>query len=96
VTGLGFIDALCCPHYDGEKDRKPELKEMMKKTPGVAVALDNCAALEVVGDRCRAIRSKPGAGVYKVYWSGGKYHQEKLPDPGTWIPLKNLTTKNRK
>ncbi len=75
VAGLNFIDALACPHYDAEKDRKPELKKMMKKTKGVAVAMDNCAALEVVGDRYRAIAANPQARVYKVYWAKEKYRQ---------------------
>ncbi|HVZ81085.1 MAG TPA: peptidase E [bacterium] len=92
VTGLGFIDALGCPHYDGERDRKPELKEMMKKTPGVALAMDNCAALEVVGDKARAVVSKPTAGVYRVYWKAGRYFQEKLPK-GKWFDLNGLTRK---
>jgi dipeptidase E len=92
VTGLEFIDALGCPHYDGEKDRKPELKEMMKKTPGVALAMDNCAALEVVGNKARAVTSKPQAGVYRVYWKAGKYYEEKLPK-GKWFDLEALTKK---
>jgi dipeptidase E len=93
VTGLGFIDALACPHYDVEKDRQPELKEMMKKTPGIAIAIDNCAALEVVGEKYRMVTSKPKAGVYKVYWSKGKYFQEKLPDNKAWRPLSQLLAK---
>ena len=93
VTGLGFLDALACPHYDVEKDRKPELREMMKKTQGVAIALDNCAALEVAGEKYRALSSKAGAGVYKVYWSKNKYLEEKLPKSGLWLPLKKLLTK---
>lgn len=93
VTGLGFIDALACPHYDVEKDRKPELKEMMKKTPGIAIAIDNCAALEVVGDKYRIVISKPQAGVYRVYWSKGSYFQEKLPQDKAWRPLSQLLRK---
>ena len=92
VTGLGFINALGCPHYDGEKDRKPELKEMMKKTPGVAIAMDNCAALEVVGEKARPVISKSTAGVYRVYWKAGKYFEEKLPK-GKWFELEPLTKK---
>ncbi len=37
--------------FDKEKKRKPSLKKMMKKTPGVAVAIDNCCALEIVDDK---------------------------------------------
>ena len=93
VTGLGFIDALACPHYDVEKDRKPELKEMMRKTRGIAIAIDNCAALEVVEDKYRVVTSKPKAGVYKVYWSKGVYFQEKLPIDKAWRLLSQMLTK---
>ncbi|HUO57911.1 MAG TPA: Type 1 glutamine amidotransferase-like domain-containing protein [bacterium] len=93
VTGLGFINALGCPHYDGERDRKPELKEMMRKTPGVAIAMDDCSALEVVGVNCRAIHSKAGAGVYKVYWAKKKFHHQKLKT-GAWMPLSSVLSKN--
>ena len=89
VTGLGFIDALACPHYDAEKDRKPELKKMMKKIAGIAIAMDNCAALEVVGNRYRALSGQSKAGVYKVYWEKGKYYQIPLSQKG-WRPLSDL------
>jgi dipeptidase E len=89
VTGLGFIDALACPHYDAEKDRKPELKKMMEKTAGIAVAMDNCAALEVVGNRYRALSAQSKAGVYKVYWDKGKYYQIPLSQK-EWRPLSDL------
>ena len=89
VTGLGFINALACPHYDAEKGRKPELKKMMKNTRSVAIAMDNCAALEVVGDQYRAIASKPKAGVYRVYWTKEKYHQIPISQEH-WRPLCEL------
>jgi dipeptidase E len=67
VTGLGSIPVLHCPHYDTEKRRRPALLKMMQKTSWIAIALDNCAALEVIGDTYRIIISKPGAKAYKVY-----------------------------
>lgn len=39
VLGLGFIDALHCPHYDSESDRQESLKNMMKKVSKIAIAL---------------------------------------------------------
>jgi len=95
VTGLGFLDALACPHYDVERDRKPQLRQMMRKTPGVAIALDNCAALEVVGTRCRALASRSGAGVYRVFWEGGEYRQERLKPQKGWITLPGLLSKGK-
>ena len=93
VTGLGFINALACPHYDAEKDRKPDLKKMMKKTAGVAIAMDNCAALEVVGDKYRAISSKTGANVYQVYWHKGRYFQNPILTGKAWQSLSQLSIK---
>ena len=75
---LGFFPLLLCPHYNVEKKRKPSLKKMMKNTPGMAIALDNCSALEIIGDKVRVITSKNNANAYKVYWKKGKYHQHNL------------------
>ena len=76
ISGLGLINALHCPHYDFEKDRKTNLKKMMKKTSGVAIALDNCCAVEIIDNKYRIISSKPSANAYKVYWKAGKYYEE--------------------
>ena len=32
IKGLNLFNALYCPHYDVEIDRKPHLKELMRKT----------------------------------------------------------------
>lgn len=93
VRGLGLIEALHCPHYNVEKFRKSDLKEMMKKTSGVAIALDNCCAIEIVDDSYRIISSKKGANGYKVYWKAGKYHEEMIKKGGH-KPLKELLSKD--
>lgn len=76
VAGLGLINTLHCPHYDIEAYRKDDLKKMMKKTPGVAIAIDNCCAIEVIDDKYKIISSKKSANAYKVYWKKNKYHEE--------------------
>lgn len=75
VKGLGFINAVHSPHYDVEKNRRPQLKELMKRTPGVAIAIDNCCALEIIDDKYRIISSKDSANAYKVYWSRGQFFE---------------------
>lgn len=90
LQGLGLINAAACPHYDVEEDRKPKLKEIMKRTPGVAIALDNCSALEVVDDSYRILSSRDGACAYKVYWSRGKFYEEVIPIETTYRPLAEL------
>lgn len=93
VTGLGFIDALHCPHYDTEPHRPADLKRMMKTTPKVAIALDNCAALEVVDDTFRIIKSKLSAKARKVYWKNGKYFIEDIPPSESYTDISILTQK---
>lgn len=91
VQGLDFVNALCCPHYDVERHRQAALKKMMKSTPGVAVALENCAAIEIATDSYRIITSRHRAGAYRVYWSAGRYYKEKLSRD--WQPLAKLLDK---
>ena len=78
VTALGFLDALHCPHYDSESARKASLKNMMQKHPGVAIALDDFAALEVIGDQCKIITARDKAQGYKVFWKNGLFYEELL------------------
>ncbi len=93
VSGLGLINALHCPHYDFEKHRKEELKQMMKNTSGVAVAIDNCSAIEIVGDKYRIISSKKDAKVYRVYWEKGKFYQEVIKQNKEYKPLLDILVK---
>lgn len=92
VTGLDLIPTLVCPHYDSEKRRKPALKRMMKKMSGIALALQDCTALEVVGDRCRILSTRKRSNAYKVYWKRGKFYHEKLT-PWKFIPLSRFLVK---
>jgi len=79
VSGLKLINALHCPHYDVEKNRQKDLKRMMKSTPKiVAIAIDNCCAIEIINNKYRIIKSKPNAKAYKTYWKKGIYHKEEI------------------
>jgi len=93
VTGLGFIDALHCPHYDAEPFRQDDLKRMMKTTPGAAIALDNCAALEVVDGKYRIVTSKSGAKARKTYWRRGEYVVEEIKAEASYKNLNELLQK---
>lgn len=93
VTGLGLIDALLCPHYDTEPHRQADLKRMTKSTSKVAIALDNCAAIEVIDNAYRIIKSKPSAKARKVYWKNGKYFIEEIPAIKSYTDIGKLTQK---
>lgn len=93
VTGLGFIDALHCPHYDAEPFRQEDLKRMMESTSKVAIALDNCTALEVIDGTYRIIQSKPGARARKAYWKRGEYIVREIKPSETFKDIRELTQK---
>lgn len=93
VKGIGFVNALHCPHYDIEKNRESDLKKMMKKTPGISIALDNCCAIEIVDDGYKIIASKKTANAYRVFWKKNKYFKEVIIQEKKLKPLKDLLTK---
>ncbi len=94
VRGLGFVDALICPHYDVEKHRRPSLEVMMKTHPGVAIALDEYCALAVRDDTYRVLASVKGRKAYRTYWKDGVYVEEPLPPSKQFRPLGPLLTKS--
>ena len=90
IKGLDLIRLMACPHYDVEKSRRPSLKRMIKERGGIAIALENCSALEVVGGEYRVITSSRDAGVYRVYKKDGKVVEEELPQQREFRPLEEL------
>ena len=90
VRGMGLVNATFCPHYHSEKDRVGHLRELMGRTPGVAVAVDNCCALEIVDGRYRVITSATGAAAYVTYWRAGRYHEEQVRKTTAYRDLEDL------
>lgn len=90
VSALGLLPFLHCPHYDVEAGRKASLKRMMRRTAGRAIALDNCAAIEVVDDKFRILQAKEAANAYLAYWHQDKYYQQKLVVHNDFLPLAEL------
>jgi dipeptidase E len=62
--GLGFLPGICCPHYDDGAVRKTFNAFLAKKNK-TGVALENCTAIAVDGERS-VIYAKKGKGVYSV------------------------------
>ncbi len=90
VTGLNYADVLMCPHYDVEKHRQPALKAMMKTTQGIAVALENCAALHIKDDQWRILSSKKNKKAYLIYWQHGEYVKQALKPSDNFKSLAEL------
>jgi dipeptidase E len=92
VRGLGLVNLTVSPHHIREKTRDNGLIKLMQKTTGVAVALDDNCALEIIDDQYRIITSKNRVGAKKVYYSRGKSHQDNL-EIKNYRPLRELLRK---
>lgn len=77
---LGLVEGSCCPHYDGEAERRPTFHALLAKgdvQPGVA--LDDGAAIHLVeGKIHRAVASRPKARAYRVQVRDGAVLEEPL------------------
>jgi len=65
--GLGFVRGACCPHYDGEKERRGVLLKLIKRGFPSTLALDDGAAAHFVGTRLKeVVSSRPKARAMRV------------------------------
>jgi dipeptidase E len=78
---LGWLPGGCCPHYDGEKERRPATQEMVAKGHmPETLALDDGAAAHFVGRKLlRVISSRANAGGYRVRRKGRGFVETRLP-----------------
>lgn len=93
IHGLDFVPLMACPHYDGEKNRRPFLRKVIQVKGGISIALENCSALEIIEDKYRVLTSSRNANVYRVYRSEGKVIEEKLPKDGKYRLLEELLSR---
>ncbi|GAC1306655.1 MAG: Type 1 glutamine amidotransferase-like domain-containing protein [Vulcanimicrobiaceae bacterium] len=80
MDALGFARGSNCPHYDGEKDRRPAYQRAVAAgaiAPGIAC--DDGAALHVVDDAVVTVLSaRPNARAYRVERDGGGVRETPL------------------
>jgi len=78
--GLGILPGSACPHYDGERDRRPTYQRLVRDGFPAGYAADDGAALHFVDTTLKAcITSRPEAAVYRVSAEGGKVAETALP-----------------
>jgi peptidase E len=77
---LGFLNGSCCPHFDGEAERRPSFERMLLEGRiGPGLALDDCAAAHFVGDEIwRVVVSRPEASAYRISAENGSVKEEAL------------------
>jgi dipeptidase E len=84
LTGLpclGFLPGTCCPHFDGEPERRPALHRLVADgSVSKALALDDGAAAHFVGRRLsRIVVSRSRARGYEVRRHGSRSKEIVLP-----------------
>ena len=98
---LNFIPAFFTPHCNDKNecvDRLGHMKESLKNTDLVGIAMSNCAAIEIIDDKYRIITddaSNYGIEAYglKAYWNGNEYVEEKLDNSENYKSLEQLLRK---
>ena len=96
VKGMGFIDALGCPHYDSDTDgvkRDQDFQQTVRKHSEVGIAIDNNCAIEVVDNRYRIITSQKGAGAYRLEKQHGEFSVERIEQKKEYAPIASLLQK---
>lgn len=77
--GLGFLKGSACPHYDGEKDRRPIYHRLLRRGLVAGVAADDWAAIHYIGVEIHTcIATKPKARCYRVGVRDGVVREEKM------------------
>ncbi|MDD2766282.1 MAG: peptidase E [Candidatus Moranbacteria bacterium] len=88
VRGLGIIPLTVSPHHIREKKlRDAGLVKLIKRTPGIGLALDDYTAILIQDDRYEILKSKKDVGIVKVFRNKGKIEQIPLKSSGTLVEL---------
>jgi peptidase E len=81
---LGFLPGSCCPHYDGEAERRPSLHRLLAAGEMVAgIAIEDWTGVHFKGKEIyRVVSAKSGSRAYGVRAVSGSVQEVPLPvDP---------------
>jgi dipeptidase E len=78
---LGFLPGSCCPHYDGEPQRRPSLHRLLASGEiATGVAIEDWTGVHFRGTEIhRVVASKGGARAYSMRLSHGSVQEVPLP-----------------
>lgn len=82
VKGLGLIKGIHCPHYNSMTmgiPRRKHFREMIRKTGGAGIAIENNCAIAFIDGAYRVITSKSYSRAYKVYKRAGEVVAQQIP-----------------
>lgn len=80
LNGLGFLSESCCPHYDGESERRPAYKKLMLDgNADNGYAIDNGVGLHFINEKLfKAVSSRKKSKAFSVYSEDGVFYEDKL------------------
>ena len=86
---LGFLPGSCCPHYDGEADRRPFYHQLLLEQqiiPGIAI--DDGVGVHFRGtEPYRVVTPREKAGAYRIEVVDGKAQEEPVPVESERLPV---------
>ena len=88
IRALGYFNAVFCAHAVVEQRLAP-FREFMRNQTCVGLALDDHAAIEIIDDRWRILKSREDALAERIWQRRGKLYSESL-SVGTPRPLAEL------
>jgi dipeptidase E len=77
---LGFLPGSCCPHYDGEAERRPAYHRLLADGEiADGVAIEDWTGVHFIGTEInRVVSSKPGARAYSLRAVNGSVQEAPL------------------
>jgi dipeptidase E len=80
MSGLGILPGSNCPHYDGEKDRRPAYHRLVESGEiGDGIACDDGAGLHYIDGMLHAVASaRPDSRAYRVARENGRAVETQL------------------
>jgi peptidase E len=81
MNGLGFLPGSCCPHYDGEPERRPTYHKLLASQEIAAgVAIEDWSAVHFSGrERSCVVAARAGARAYHLRNVYGSVQEVPLP-----------------
>ncbi len=77
IDGLGFIDYMFIPHFSSDPKKEIDLKNIIEKTNINCLCVDNCAAIEVIDNDVKIIKTDENAKGYFVSYKK-EYKKEEI------------------
>jgi len=100
VKGLGLIKGIHCPHYNGMTrgiPRRKHFRDMIRKTGGMGIAVENNCAIEFIDGRFyKVLSSKDYSRAYTVYKSGGEVVSRQIRQEKQLAHVESLRHRSRR